>query len=251
VMPFMSASGHAWRAWIGPDTMFYRNHGAYLDGAWNPDERQQSTSATACYTTGAHHYFGWQDADKDDARTLADKFLARFTRLAGQGEGWSYAYAGWYQRLLGLAERGWMPVVIDDDGCSTKKINLYDRRPAEWRTENEKEPSLPLPPGGKSQRTIKLHGPSIGSEAVRPAGPPKALHQPAAGRKYRPSPAPSVWSWSAMGDPRARLRSISAVYVRKFIRASGRSGRGRAPGIAELSHRFSNSFGYGRLVSGR
>ena len=34
VMPFMSSSGHAWRCWIGPDTMFYRNHGAYLDGVW-------------------------------------------------------------------------------------------------------------------------------------------------------------------------------------------------------------------------
>jgi hypothetical protein len=162
VMPFMSSSGHAWRCWIGPDTLFYRNHGAYLDGTWDPDEAQ-STSPTACYTTGAEHYFGWRDADKDDARTLADKFLIRFTELTRQGEGWSYAYAGWFQRLLGLAERGWMPVVIDDDGCSTKKINLYDLRPAEWRTGNGKEPSLPLPPAGKSQRTIKLHGPSIGA----------------------------------------------------------------------------------------
>ena len=162
VMPFMSPSGNAWRCCIGPDTLFYRNHGAYLHDTGLSDE-PQSTSLIARYTTGADHFFDWQDADHDDARTLADKFLARFTELARQGEGWSYAYAGWYQRLLGLAERGWMPVVIDDDGCSTKKINLYDRRPAEWRTGNGKEPSLPLPPAGKSQRTIKLDGPSIGA----------------------------------------------------------------------------------------
>src|ERR1700722_1371360 len=71
VMPFMSPSGHAWRCWIGLDTLFYRNHGAYLSDAGC--EEDQSISLSARYTTGAHHYFDWQDADKDDARTLADK----------------------------------------------------------------------------------------------------------------------------------------------------------------------------------
>jgi hypothetical protein len=148
VMPFMSSSGHAWRCWIGPDTLFYRNHGAFLcDTGYS--EEVQSTSPSARYTTGADHYFDWQDADHDDARTLADKFLAR---LAGQGEGWSYVYAGWYQRLLGLADRGWMPVVIHDGyNCSLKKINLFDLRPEDWKIANEKEPSLPLPPSGKLQ----------------------------------------------------------------------------------------------------
>jgi hypothetical protein len=162
VMPFMNSSGTAWRCWIGPDTLFYRNHGAYLRDTGFSDE--QPISLSARYTTGEeNHYFGWEDAENDDARTLADKFLARFTELARQGEGWSYAYAGWYQRLLGLADRGWMPVVIDDNGSSTKKINLYDLRPTEWRTGNGKEPSLPLPPAGKSEDTMELHGPLIQS----------------------------------------------------------------------------------------
>jgi hypothetical protein len=55
----------------------------------------------------------------------------------------AYAYADWYQRLVGLAERGWMPVVIHDDfDCSLKKINLFDLPPEDWKTANEKEPSL-------------------------------------------------------------------------------------------------------------
>lgn len=78
VMPFMNASGTAWRCWIGPDTMFYRNHGAYLCDDDGYDEEAQSTSLSARYTTGADNYFNWQGADKDDARTLADKFLIRF-----------------------------------------------------------------------------------------------------------------------------------------------------------------------------
>lgn len=153
VMPFMSPSGNAWRCWIGPDTLFYRNHGAYLCDPGHSEE-VQSTSLSARYSTGADHYFDWQDADNDDARSLADKFLARFTELASRGEGWSYSYAGWYQRLLGLADRGWMPVVLSDDDTTSsyKKINLHDLRPAEWRAEDGKKPSLPLPPAGKLGR---------------------------------------------------------------------------------------------------
>lgn len=154
VMPFMSPSGNHWRCLVGPDTLFYRNHGAYLRET-NFDEIQ-STSLIARYTTGEeNHYFGWHDAENDDARSLADKFLARFTELASQGKGWNYVYAGWYQRLLGLAEQGWMPVVFsDDDTCSYKKINLYDLRPAEWRNYDEKKPSLPLPLAGKLQEDL-------------------------------------------------------------------------------------------------
>jgi hypothetical protein len=112
---------------------------------------------SARYTFGEeNHYFGWKDAKNDDARSLADKFLGRFTKLASHGEGWSYTYAGWYQRLLGLADRGWMPVVLSDDSTSSsKKINLHDLRPAEWRTENEKKPTLALPPAGKLQEDLR------------------------------------------------------------------------------------------------
>ena len=153
-MPFMAPSGAAWRCWIGPETLFYRNHGAFLCDT--DFHEMQSISLIARYTSGdENHYFGWQDAEHDDARSLADKFLVRFIKLAGQGEGWSYAYAGWYQRLLGLADRGWMPVVLSDDDISSyTRINLHDLRPPEWRTENEKKPSLPLPPVGKLQRNF-------------------------------------------------------------------------------------------------
>lgn len=118
----------------------------------------QSESLSARYTSGEENrYFGWTDAESDDARSLADKFVERFGALATQGEGWSYAYAGWYQRLLGLAERGWLPVVIsDDDSSSLKQINLFDHRPPEWRTgQDVKAPSLPLPPAGKLQDDLR------------------------------------------------------------------------------------------------
>lgn len=154
VMPFMSPSGNHWRCWIGPDTLFYRDHGAYLrDTGFNETQAQ---TLSARYTSGdENRYFGWQDCENDDARSLADKFVVRFARLAGEGKGWSYTYAGWYQRLLGLAESGWLPVVIsDDDASSLKKINLQDLRPAEWRNAHDAKPSLPLPPSGKSPEAL-------------------------------------------------------------------------------------------------
>jgi hypothetical protein len=156
VMPFMSSSGSYWRCWIGPDTLFYRNRGAYLKDTDFSD--RQSESLSARYTSGEENrYFSWTDAESDDARSLADKFVERFGALATQGKGWSYSYAGWYQRVFGLAERGWLPVVIsDDDSSSRKKINLFDLRPPEWRAgPDTKTPSLPLPPAGKLQDDLR------------------------------------------------------------------------------------------------
>jgi hypothetical protein len=152
-MPFMSPSGMHWRCWIGPAMLFYRNHGAVLseEAAAMPDNGEpQETAMVARYTSGQdNRYFGWTDAEQDAARLLADKLLERFKVLAACGKGWDYAYAGWYQRLLGLAEEGWLPVVISDyNPVSFDRIPLDDMRPAEWRRSNEEPPVLPLPPSG-------------------------------------------------------------------------------------------------------
>ena len=67
-------------------------------------------SLVARYTSGAgNHYFDWDDAASDTARSLADKFLQRFDSLTQCGRGWDYPYGGWYERLLGYAESGWIP----------------------------------------------------------------------------------------------------------------------------------------------
>ena len=151
VMPFLAPSGNHWRCSIGPESLFYRNHGAYLRDS--DFSETQSESLIGRYTSGdENRYFGWRDAENDNAISLADKFMTRFVKLSSEGEGWSYSYAGWYQRFLGLAVRGWLPVVISDSPVSSlKKINLQDLRPAEWRDERDNKPSLPLPPAGKLQ----------------------------------------------------------------------------------------------------
>jgi hypothetical protein len=89
----------------------------------------------------------------DSARSLADKFIDRFPLLAHCGRGWDYTYAGWYLRLLGLAEGGWLPCVISDNNpVSYDRIPLDDFRPDEWRRPGEEPPVLPLPSPGKLQK---------------------------------------------------------------------------------------------------
>jgi hypothetical protein len=114
----------------------------------------QSTNMIARYTSGDdNHYFGWDDTEHDNARSLADKFLDRLRMLACRGKGWNYGYAGWYPRLLGVAQQGWLRVVLSDyNYVSYEQIPLDDFRPAEGQTSNEEKPSLPLPPPGKLRR---------------------------------------------------------------------------------------------------
>src|SRR5262249_44202109 len=100
--------------------------------------------------------FGWRDAQKDDVRSLADKFLNRFRVVADSGHGWDYPYVGWYQRLLGLAEAGWLPIVLRDySDVSYDRIPLDDVRPKEWHVDHEELPILPLPPPGELQRDYR------------------------------------------------------------------------------------------------
>ena len=94
----------------------------------------------------------WPDAAGNDARTLAAKLIERKPELAAAGFGWDYAYAGWFQRLLGLAERGWLAEVFSDSHSAGREaIYLADIRPLEWKGDSvaTTKPILPLPPPGE------------------------------------------------------------------------------------------------------
>lgn len=54
-------------------------------------------------------FFGWTDADGDDARGLAHKFIARFPDVAAAGLGQDWLYAGWFTEVLGRAEHEQLP----------------------------------------------------------------------------------------------------------------------------------------------
>jgi hypothetical protein len=159
VMPCMSPSGVHWRCLIGPVTLFYRNHGAILNemAAGLDNDEIQEVATIARYTSAqTNQYFGWKDAQTDDVRSLADKFVKRFRTVADSGRGWNYHYAGWYQRLLGLAEAGWLPVVLRDYvEVVYDHIPLDDVRPREWQVPQGQTPTLPNPPPGELQQDYR------------------------------------------------------------------------------------------------
>lgn len=158
-MPHWAPSGLYWRCSIGPAIFFHRNHGAILSSMATDvtgSERPQSEAIVAYYSSGQENrYFGWRDTEYDNASSLADKFTARFSILVRLGQGWDYAYAGWFQRLLGLAEAHWLPAVLSDTSpVSYDRVPLIDVRPMKHKDKvstEAAEPVLPLPPPGLLQ----------------------------------------------------------------------------------------------------
>lgn len=134
IMPGMSPSGAHWRCNVTPVTNILRT-----DGAMARSFDQLSANYTSAMDNA---YFGWDDAAKDTARDLADKFLSRFADIAEAGRGRDWAYAGWYVEMLGLAERGTLPVSYAD----WFETPTPGRLPTTAGVDSE----LPVPPPGEA-----------------------------------------------------------------------------------------------------
>lgn len=93
---------------------------------WTPVSTQ---TAHEYSSANASRYFGWDDAQTDDARRLAAKFIDRFPETAQAAAGHDWAYAGWFTLILGRAENGRLPAFYG---------GLDFEPPA---------PATPLPPG--------------------------------------------------------------------------------------------------------
>jgi hypothetical protein len=91
-MPYFGPTGH-WRCSIAPVLLFYRNDGAiHLEPEGGVDAPE--VAMVARYTGAAgSHYFEWDDAGADTARSLADKFIDRLPLLCMNSQGWDYPYA--------------------------------------------------------------------------------------------------------------------------------------------------------------
>jgi hypothetical protein len=93
----------------------------------------------------------------DDVRSLADNFLKRFRVVADSGQGWDYPYAGWYQRLLGLAEAGWPQLfcgIIATCRMTAYPLMTFDRENGMSIRRRRRFCRYPLP--GSSSRTTEV-----------------------------------------------------------------------------------------------
>ena len=63
----------------------------------------------ASYTSSSlDHYFDWEDASGSSARSLANKFIERFPRIAALAFMEDWSYSGWLIRIIGEMENGWL-----------------------------------------------------------------------------------------------------------------------------------------------
>jgi hypothetical protein len=96
----------AFRIAIAPAHLFSQTNGAnLLDFDTHSHVQYSSASETG--------YFGWTDAAHDNARQLAEKFIARYPQICAAGAGRDWAYAGWLAELLWHLEQtpGALPIV--------------------------------------------------------------------------------------------------------------------------------------------
>jgi hypothetical protein len=94
-----------------------------VDQQTNPVRRETSPPHSDPHRSDHHReavsfnaYFGWEDARNDDARGLAERFVARFPLTVAAGAGRDGAYAGRLAELFGfLAAGDGLPFVRAED----------------------------------------------------------------------------------------------------------------------------------------
>lgn len=107
ISPGMAPSGMHWRCSIFAAHPAVHPHDTSVAG--------HDEASIARYSTGMeNNYFGWTDAQTATARELATLFVDRFPTIADRGNGEDWPYAGWYVQMLGVAERGHLPIAYDD-----------------------------------------------------------------------------------------------------------------------------------------
>lgn len=128
----MAPSGVYWRCQLLP------LHHLVIEGGCVDTIADSDSYEPAHYSSGSggNLYFGWEDARSDSARTLAEKIKDRFPRLMEISAGSNYRYSGWYTEMLGVAERGALPVMWREH---------YSTEPGQIASTDRKV-RIPIPP---------------------------------------------------------------------------------------------------------
>lgn len=122
IAPGLSPSGMHWRCSIISASDVNESGWQPTTYVWGTPDNPMSE---AFYTSGQEaRYFGWDDAEGDNARTLAAKFIHRFGDLSLKGVGLDYPYSGWFTWMLGNAEAGRLPIFYSDEGSEHKGDEL-------------------------------------------------------------------------------------------------------------------------------
>lgn len=108
----MSPSGMDWRISLHPfQNLYFDEDGFVQSTKMLGHERVSHSSAKE-----GNCYFGWVDAKDLTATELAERMKERFPELIAASVGENYAFCGWFTHMLGIAERGALPVFSSEFG---------------------------------------------------------------------------------------------------------------------------------------
>ena len=97
IYPYQGATGN-WRVEIHPYSNFSNDDTLQLERISLEPARHTAGGA------GETYFLDWSDADSDNSRQLARKFIKRFPELCEASKVRDWGYAGWYQELMGCIE---------------------------------------------------------------------------------------------------------------------------------------------------
>jgi hypothetical protein len=131
--------------------------------------RTPSAAASTALGRRIHSLIIVETSDALSTRT------ADHQRLSEQGKGFDYSYAGWYLQLLGLAEAGWLPIVLTDytpiasvisHGCSFRHVveDHADHALATFKTQHEA-----ISPSGRHLGLASINGLASSPRPLRPS----------------------------------------------------------------------------------
>jgi hypothetical protein len=132
LVPFIYDLG-SWRGGITPVSNILARHGA-MAADYDQAILPQYTSASM------REYFGWKDARHATPSQLAELFIERFPRVAREGYGSDWMYAGWYSEMLHLTHPGTLPIAYGNMSGPSETQMLWVGEPPVR--------SIPLPPPG-------------------------------------------------------------------------------------------------------
>ena len=135
ICPYIYATGH-WRCAITPAANTLRSHGARM-ARWTEEGAAHYTSASG------DQYFGWPDGPGQGPKQLATMFLDRFPRLASEGYGADWAYAGWLVWMLAHTDADDLPYAFSDWDSPDDRLLTTGSA------------VVPLPPPGEADKEIE------------------------------------------------------------------------------------------------
>jgi len=136
ICPYIYATGH-WRCAITPASNTLKSHGARM-ARWTEE-------SAAHYTSGSgDRYFEWTDGSGKSPKQLAKMFIARFPRLAAEGYGADWEYAGWLVWMLAQTGADDLPYAFSEwdspDDCLLTTGSVVVQLPPAGEADEDIEP---------------------------------------------------------------------------------------------------------------